>query len=181
MPWYAVLPPAALLAYGIRLYAALLPPYYSWLQVVPYLVREDSGTERQRRRAFRRRVMMPLLVTFLLTLAFPETYTVAGGALIGSIAAGLLLWPMALGQPMEVHGTRSITLLLYAGLFAAFAVSGGLGVHVAQWVREEHGGVIEFIRSELLAGVVVAAFLLLLSDGLTKISTKASDDFHSEH
>lgn len=179
MSWYSVLVPAAAIAYLVRLYAIFIGPYYSWLEIVPYLHGEDEHSHKKRRTAFRRRVIMPFVVMLALALAFPGTYDSNAGALVGALAAGLLLWPVLITESVHVHGGTLLTAGLYLLMFAAFGLSGWLGAYVAAWIIEEQGGLFAFARTQLLAWVVGGAVLWVLSDGMTAIGTRAARDLHS--
>lgn len=173
MDWYAAILPAALTAYLVRLYAVFVGPYYSWLEIVPELF-EDADVGKTRRKVFRRRVVTPFVVMLGASLLFPGSFGSSSGAGVGMLAAALLLWPIVLGQPVATYGSRIAVMLLYALLFISFAASGWLGTQAGHFIRDEHGGLVEFLRAQGLTAVIVAALVFVSSDGMARLGQRAS-------
>lgn len=173
MGWYAAIIPAAITAYLVRLYAVFVGPYYSWLEIVPELF-DDAEVGKARRTVFRRRVVTPFAVMLGASLLFPGSYGSGSGAAAGVLAAALLLWPIALGQPVATYGSRISVLFLYALLFISFGASGWLGTQAGQFIRDEQGGITEFVRTQALTAIIVAAIVFVSSDAMASLGQRAS-------
>lgn len=169
MTWYAVLVPAVIVNVLIRLDGFLLGPYWAFSELVPGLGSTDADfwlASKRIRRAVIRRFTYPGVALFFFTLydlelVWPEA------ALIGTVTACLLLWPMVFyGLPLGVARTDWLLLPLFVGVIGGFAASAVTGHYIASAIIEEAGGDwIGWLRDQivgaaigLIATVLFAAF-----------------------
>lgn len=162
MIWYQALIPAAAIAIAVRLEAILLLPYWSWLQLIPAPEEIGGPTEqKERNQALMRRTSIPLLAGIILVAIWPSTYGPTQVAVVAALGAGLLLWPLVFAAVYfdEVRTPPWVAWLLYALLPIVFAASGALG-GVAALSIHESGGVLQFIRDEVVSWLIPAVLIL---------------------
>lgn len=180
MSWYAILFPSAATAVLVRLDAIFIGPYWSWIQLVPTEREEDEETAKLRRRAFLRRVTLPFLVSVLLVLAWPGTYSPRTTALVGGIGAALVLWPLAFNAYSDERSRPvHIVIALYLLFVFLYVVGGYVGGGVGAWIRDEHGSVFVFFRDRLFESLLGGGLLLFGSDMLARLGgrlTRIRDD-----
>lgn len=171
MLWYQALIPAAITAVVVRLDALFLGPYWSWLQLIPH---PGEGTEREivtkRKRALARRVSIPGVVAFVLQSLWPTTYTPARAALVGLLAAALLLWPLVFIRRWdEVRHPRLMVYALYALLLVIFGASSYIGGTFGLWITEGEG-LIALVREEGTVFLLTAVVLLFATDTSRRVA-----------
>lgn len=147
MTWYLVLAPAVVIALGARFEAMLLGPYWSWVELLPELRREDDATARLRRSALLRRIAIPGMAALALGLLWPGTYGPASAALVGAVGAGLILWPLVFhGRPTGLNMAAAV--VLYGSFLLAYSASGWLGGYIAALIMAR-GGLRIFLEDNL--------------------------------
>ncbi len=169
MLWYEAIIPSTVCALLVRIDAVFLGPYWSWLQLIPDLG-EQSELEayRKRREALLRRVAIPGITGFVLTTLFPATYSSADAALVGLLAAALLLWPLVFSHPwQEVQHPRRRVVALYALLIVVFASSAFLGGLIGSSIRDG-GGILNFVRDEGVPMLVTAVVVLFATAAFSR-------------
>jgi len=171
MLWYHALVPAVTCALVVRLDAIFLGPYWSWLQLIPEPgSHEEAGLSRQRRRALARRVLIPLITSFLLVAVWPETYSRIDAATVSVLAAALLLWPLIFARPwQEVRRPRSLVAGLYALLVVTFATSGYIGAVLGMSIIRL-GGIVSYVQDEALSLVISSVAVLFATDAFGRAS-----------
>jgi hypothetical protein len=132
VPWYAILVPAAVTALVIRADAVLVGPYWTFLDLFPEIEAPDSWYERPALRfAIVRRYGYVTLAGAGMTL-LREDWSLADAGLLGSVIAGLLLWPLAFhGLPYGIFRSDWQLVPWYVGVatsFVAASVLGRLGI-----------------------------------------------------
>ncbi len=169
MLWYEALIPCTACALLVRIDAIFLGPYWSWLQLIPDLAEQsESEAYRKRRKALFRRVAIPGITGFVLTTLFPATYSPLDAAVVGLLAAALLLWPLVFSHPwQEVQHPRRRVVALYALLIVVFVSSAFLGGLIGDSIRDG-GGILNFVRDEGVAVLVTAVVVLFASDGFSR-------------
>ena len=155
--------PAAAIAFGVRLVAVhFSEQYFSWVEFFSEVGGDPWNDSQQRRVALARRLLVPFVVMFVLVLAIPARYDLTGGALVGALAALLVLWPMVFhGLPYGVRSSDWELVPIYSSFIALFAISGTLGAGGAQAIRETEAPIVYSVQTAgtiVLGVVAVGAF-----------------------
>lgn len=177
MSWYEFAAPVLVIAVLVRLEAVFAGPYWSWIEMFPLDQDEDEASRRVRRRSMWRRVAIPGGIAFALAYLWPARYDEVSLAVVGSGAAGLLLWPVAIhGLPLGVRRSDWQIPFIYVGLIVAFASSAWLGGHLAQWVIGRDAGIVEIVRENvfgLLVGAVIVGGATTVLDVAATLASRA--------
>lgn len=172
MLWYELAIPAAVTSLAVRLDAVFLGPYWSWLQLIPggFVSPDPASTRRLRRQALARRIAIPGLVGFSLSLAWPGTYGPPQAALVTFSSSCLLLWPLVFSSDWRlIHHPRKLAVILYALLLVLFAASGYLGSLIASSITER-GGFASFVRDEGIGVIFTAVIVLFVRGAMERIA-----------
>lgn len=163
--WPAVVVPAVVTALLVRVDAKLVGPYFAMSELVSASDSIDAryfyqpGTLRN---ALLRRMSYPLLLGLVLswTVTMPSWEI----AIVGAIAAGLLLWPVLFhGLPHGVSRRDWEVPGLYVGFvgsYAGFAAIGHLVRNLLEYVAE--GDVRRWLTDQLLSAFVMSLITLFL-------------------
>lgn len=181
MIWYYALLPAALIAILVRLEAIFLLPYWSWLQLIP-----ETGTantllkRKQKRRSLARRMAIPLVAALVLVSIWPSVYGVAESAIVATMGAGLLLWPLLIAPfHQEVRSPPWLAWVLYGLLPIGFAASGVVGVLVGQAIAQR-GGWVDFISDQLISFVLSTIVVLFVGGAVDRVSDRLAQNREEE-
>lgn len=143
MKWYEVLLPAVLANLLIRVDGLLVGPYWAFSEIVAGMGGTDADlwyeNQRVRLAVFRRFFYLGLVgAAFSLYDADASGWDVA---LIGFIAATLLLWPIVFhGLPLGVARTDLLLVPLYTSMLGGFAASAAFGHAAVSFAREQSEG-----------------------------------------
>ena len=181
MLWHEAVIPAALIALAVRLEAIFLLPYWSWLQLIPETGTADTLPERkQKRRSLARRIAIPLVAALFLVSIWPSVYGVAESAIVASMGAGLLLWPLLFAPfYQEVRSPPWLAWVLYALLPIGFAASGVMGALVGQAIAQR-GGWVDFISDELISLVLSTIVVLFVGGAVDRVSHRLAQNREEE-
>lgn len=153
MTWVEALVPAVVIALLVRLDAIVIGPYWAIVELIQY----EAPQPRVRKHTIWRRFLYPGLVAAGLVVLRPETVPM-DGAIVGSLAALLLLWPIVFhGFPWHLVRRRSWLVVLYIAFVAGFFASGYLGAFVAVFVADliEQGSLADFLADQIVPAAVV--------------------------
>lgn len=146
----------------VRLEAIFFLPYWSWLPLIPEPHEVGTATERRKKnQALARRAAIPLISGIVLVLVWPAVYGPSEIALVSSLTAGLLLWPLLFASFYfdQVRTPPWMAWLLYALLPVIFAASGALGAVIAE-AAIESGGFLKFLEDQLVSWLIPTSVIL---------------------
>ena len=173
MHWFAFVAPVVAIALLARLEAILVRPYWSWIEMLPDEATEDAGTVRERRRSLWRRVTIPGVVCFVLSIGWPRIYDLGDIAIVGLGSAALLLWPIVFrGLPWGVSGWR--LTFLYSSLVGSYAASSVTGGYIGQFARAQ--GLKEFFLDNLIGMIFGGVVTVVLTTVLSRSSNSAAKE-----
>lgn len=177
MTWYQFIAPAVLIALFVRLEAKLVGPYWSWLELIPLMGDEGSPTSKKRRGALLRRLAIPGLTTFALSIVWQGEYSFVDAVIVAVSGAGLLLWPFIFAPlPWGVSTRRLVAL--YSALVLGFGATGWIGRYIAEFALTDDG-IGKFLQENLISiivGGVVTAFSVGVFDSISSRASQSEAD-----
>ncbi|MCC6497001.1 MAG: hypothetical protein IT193_12185 [Propionibacteriaceae bacterium] len=173
MDWWQFLIPVIVIALVVRLEALLIGPYWSWLEMFPYMLGQ-ADEAKVRRASLWRRVAVPGITSFVLFTFWPTDYGLWDAPILGAFGGLLTLWSLVYsGPPLGVTAIRGF--LLYASMVGSFSASALLGAHIAQFARSQ-GGVWQYLQDNLF-GIIIGAVLTTFMTGITsRVSASLARD-----
>lgn len=173
MHWWQFLIPVVVIALAVRLEALLIGPYWSWLEMFPYMLGQPDEAK-VRRSSLWRRVAVPGITSFVVFAFWPMEYVLWDAPILGAFGALLTLWPLVYsGPPVGVAAIRGF--FLYASMVGSFSASALLGAYMAQFARSQ-GGVWQYLQDNLF-GIIIGGVLMIFLTGITsRVSASLARD-----